>query len=249
MKVFNKKTNIEKTLITLYFLIGLIEVIFQMYVDISFQYIIKISGFAILIALYWHSSSVRNPIYFINLLFLLIGRMFFISDDMKIIRYALICIFFHRIIEIYYVAKLIKLKDYIPPLLVSMPFLFCFLYLVTIPSVVMIQSYVHLIIQIILISVLSGIVLANYLSAKNSKNVWLLIFGLMSLSQTFVIFIEKFYLADLKLITLRPIALFLTTIICFSFYKFVITTERLNQDWHPVRCFSFIRIKVKINSA
>jgi len=94
----------------------------------------------------------------------------------------------------------------------------------------LIRSYVILIIQIILISVLSGIILSQYLLTFNRKDIWLFVFGLMSLMQTFVIFIEKFYLSDFKITSLRPLALFLNTMVCFSFYKFVIASERLNND-------------------
>lgn len=230
IKVRGFDLDIEKVLITLYFFTVIIEITFQMYMDIYFQYIIKPVEFLLLLALYSYTSSLKNPLYFINLLFLLIGRMFFISNEIGVVRYALIFVFFHRIIEIYYVAKLTRINDYIPPLLASIPFLFYFLYLVSIPDNVMVQSYISLIIQIVLIAALSGIVLSNYLSANNKKDVWLLIFGIMSLTQTFVVFIEKFYLSDLKLISLRPLALFLNSIVCFSFYKFVINSERLNND-------------------
>jgi len=229
-KVLSKNKNSEKVLVTLYFLTGIIEILFQIYMDSYFQYIIKPVEVLLLITLYWYTSSLKNGLYFFNLLFLLIARILFISNEIEMIRYALIFVFFHRIIEIYYVAKLTGVTDYIPPILASIPFLFYFLYFVSIPDNVMVESYINLGIQIILISALSGIVLSNYLLTDDKKDIWLLIFGIMSLSLTFVILIEKFYLSDLTLISLRPLALFLNTLVCFSFYKFVILNERLNND-------------------
>ena len=230
MKVFNKETTVEKALIAFYFLVGFIEVIFQIFLESHYQYVIKVIEVLILVALYWYSSTLRSPIYFVNMILLLIGRLFFISPEIKMLRYALIAVFFHRLIEIYYVAKLIKLKDYIPPILASIPFLMYFLYLVSIPESVLIESYIILIVNILLISALSGIILSQYLLIFNKKDIWLFVFGMMSLTQTFIIFIEKFYLADLELISLRPMALLLNTAVCFAFYKFVVASERLNND-------------------
>lgn len=225
-----KVFSIEKTLMALYFLIGFIEVFSSVYFDDFIQYIIKPVLILLLSLMYWTNSKSRNSLFFINLLFLLIGRLYLIPNDYEFLFYALIAAFFHRIVEIYYISKLIKLKDLIPPILASIPFLFFFLYLVSLHEDVIIKSFVILIVQIVLISVLSGIILSHYVLTFDKKDVWLYIFGLMSLMQTFIIFIEKFYLSDLQLNILRPISLLLNTIICFSFYKFVIESENLNND-------------------
>ncbi|MBC5839249.1 hypothetical protein [Flavobacterium muglaense] len=230
MKVFSKETTVENALIVFYFLVACMEVVFQIFLESHYQYAIKVIEVVILVALYWYSSTLRSPIYFVNMVLLLIGRLFFISPEIKMLRYALIAVFFHRLIEIYYVAKLIKLKDYIPPILASIPFLMYFLYLVSIPESVLIESYIILIVNILLISALSGIILSQYLLIFNKKDIWLFVSGMMSLTQTFIIFIEKFYLADLELISLRPMALLLNTAVCFAFYKFVVASERLNND-------------------
>src|SRR3970282_602908 len=230
MKVINKKTYLEKPLITLYFLTGLIEVINEVSLDNNIQYVIKPLLAVLISVLYWYSSTRRNSLFFINIVFLLIGRMYFISGEISMLFYALIAVFFHRIVEIYYTVKLIKLQDYIPSILASIPFLIFFLYLVSIPEGILIRSYVILIVQILSISLLSGIILSQYLSPFNKKNSWLFVFGLMSLMQTFVIFLEKFYLSGSNFISLSPMALLLNTMVCFSFYKFVLATERLNDD-------------------
>lgn len=230
MRVFRKETNLEKGLILLYFLLGLIEVVTEVSCDKDIQYLIKPLLVVILSVLYWCSSKRRNPLFFINIVFLLIGRIYFIPNGIDMLFYALIAVFFHRVIEIYYIVKLIKLKDYIPSVLASIPFLIFFLYLVSIPEGILIRSYVILIVQIVLISILSGIILSQYLLTFNKKHMWLFVFGLMSLTQTFIIFLEKFYLSGSNFISLRPMALLLNTIVCFSFYKFVLATERLNDD-------------------
>jgi hypothetical protein len=85
--------------------------------------------------------------------------------------YAL-SLFFYRITQIYYIVKLIKIKDYIPSVLVDTLFDF-FLYLVSIPEGVLISSYVVLTVQIVVIS-LRGIIL-SHLSNFNKKHSWLFV--------------------------------------------------------------------------
>lgn len=228
--VFKNETQLEKVLIILYFIIGLTEVVTEVYRVNYVQYAIKPLIAIIISILYWVSSKRRNLLFIINMCFLLIGRLYIIPNINIMLFYALIAIFFHRIIEIYYISKLIKLKDYIPPILASIPFLVFFLYLVSPNENVLIRSYVILMVQIILISLLSGIILSQYVLTFDKKSVWLFIFGLMSLMQTFIIFIEKFYLSDYNLNILRPSSLLLNTIVCYSFYKFVIDFERLKND-------------------
>lgn len=228
--IFKKETYLEKSIIILYFLLGLIEVVTEIFGENYIQYVIKPLMVLFLSVLYWVSSKRRNSLFFINIGFLLIGRLYIIPNEIHLLFYALIAIFFHRIIEIYYISKLIQLKDYIPPILASTPFLIFFLYLVSLTGNVLVRSYIILIIQIILISFLCGIILSKYVRNFDKKDVWLFIFGLMSLMQTFIIFIEKFYLSGYKVNILRPSALLLNTVVCFSFYKFVIAYERLKDD-------------------
>jgi hypothetical protein len=217
MWAFLKETNLKKGLILLYLLMGLIEVATEFLTDSYIQYLIKPLLTVVLVLLYWYSSKRRNPLFFITMVLLLIGRLYFIPKGTDMLFYALVAVFFYRITQIYYIVKLIKIKDYIPSVLASIPFLIFFLYLVSIPEGVLISSYVVLTVQIVVISLLSGIILSQYLSNFNKKHSWLFVFGLMSLMQTFLVLIEKFYLSDFTVTSIRPMNLSLNTIVCFSF--------------------------------
>jgi hypothetical protein len=98
---------------------------------------------------------------------LLIGRLYFIPKGTDMLFFLSL---FFLITQIYYIVKLIKIKDYIPSVLASIPFDF-FLYLVSIPEGVLISSYVVLTVQIVVISLLSGIILSQYLSNFNKNTV------------------------------------------------------------------------------
>jgi hypothetical protein len=132
---------------------------------------------------------------------------------------------------IYYIIKLIKLKDYIPLLLAMIPFMFFFFYLLSITSDITTRSYGILILQNILISILVGIALSDYVMNNGKKDsTWLLIFGMLSVTQYFIVFVERYYLSDISPISLRPLAMILNASVYYAFYKFVMAIEKLNDN-------------------
>ena len=63
----------------------------------------------------------------------------------------------------------------------------------------------------------------------NKMNAWLLIFGLLSVTQYFIVFIEKYYLMNLAPIAFRPLAMLLNATVLYSFYRFIIDAEKKNN--------------------
>ncbi|MFV8341916.1 hypothetical protein [Flavobacterium sp. XS2P39] len=141
---------------------------------------------------------------------------------------GLIVLLIHRLLMIYYIVKLAKLKDYIPLLIAIVPFLFVFFYLLSITEGLTSKSYGILILQNILISILGGISLSDYVMNDSKKNPWLLIFGLFSVMQYFIVFIEKYYLSNLAPTVFRPLAMLLNITVYYAFYRFVIDVENSN---------------------
>ncbi|QBN17961.1 hypothetical protein [Flavobacterium nackdongense] len=66
--------------------------------------------------------------------------------------------------------------------------------------------------------------------SDHKQATWLFIFGLLSIAQYFIVFIEKYYLSELSPISFRPLAMILNAAVYFAFYKWVISVERLNDD-------------------
>jgi hypothetical protein len=165
-------------LILLYLLMGLIEVATEFLTDSYFS--IWLSLFTVVLLLY---CTLLNEEILLFITMVLLLMVIFHTKGTDMLFYALVAVFFYRITQIYYIVKLIKIKDYIPSVLASIPFLIFFLYLVSIPEGVLISSYVVLTVQIVVISLLSGIILSQYLSNFN-KTTQLCRFGLMSLMQT-----------------------------------------------------------------
>lgn len=230
MRIFNKESNFEKLIIVLYFAIAAVEVTAELFSYKPVLFIFKPLISVLLMLLYWNSSKLRNLLFFLVIFFSLITNVFFIPNTEKALFIALIAFLVHRILTIFYLIKLTKTKDYIPLLIATIPFLFFFFYLLSVSGEMEESRYIVLMIQNILVSILGGITISDYMMNYNRKNPWLLIFGILSVTLYFIVFIEKYYLSDLSPEIFRPMAMILNTAVYYTFYKFVIETERLNDN-------------------
>lgn len=229
MNILKNKKAVHK-ITALYFLIATVEVIAELYAYKPLLFILKPLIPLLLIVLYWYISTQRNILFFIAIILALITNVLFIPNTEKLLFLGLLFFFFQRLITIYYIAKLIKLKDYIPVIIATIPFLFIFFYLLCISKIQSTNSYFILLIQNILISIIGGIAVSNYvMNNNNKKNTFLFIFGLLSLVLYFIVFIEKYYLGDLSPVIFRPIAMALNSTAYYVFYRFVIETEFQNS--------------------
>jgi hypothetical protein len=231
MKIFNKESNLEKFFLTLYFAVAAVEVTAELFSYKPFLFIFKPLISVVLMLLYWNTSHQRKSLFFVIILFSLITNVFFIYNTEALLFLGLIAFFIHRSLMIYYIIKLVKLKDYIPLVIAMIPFMFIFFYLLSITNELTMRSYIILIIQNILISILAGIALSDYVMNNGKKETtWLFIFGLLSVTQYFIVFIDKYYLSDLSPIIFRPLAMILNASVYYAFYKFCMAIEKLNDN-------------------
>jgi len=77
---------------------------------------------------------------------------------------------------------------------------------------------------------LGGIAISNYVMSDTKQNSLLLISVLLFLGLQLVIYIEKYYLIESHSIMLRPLAMTLNILAFYVFYKFVISSEKLDND-------------------
>jgi hypothetical protein len=228
---FAKENNLEKIISILFFTVVTVEVTAELFSYEPILFVFKPLISIVLMVLYWYASNQRNPLFFVTILFYLITNIFFIYDTETMLFLGLIAFFIHRLLMIYYIIKLIKLKDYIPLFIAMIPFMFFFFYLLSITGEITTRSYGILIVQNILISFLAGIALSDYVMNNGKKDTtWLLIFGMLSVTQYFIVFIERYYLSDISPISFRPLAMILNSAVHYAFYKFVMAIERLNDN-------------------
>ena len=230
MKIFKKESNLEKLIITLYFAVATVEVTAELFSYKPILFIFKPLISLLLMLLYWESSTQRNILFFLVIFFSMITNVFFIPNTEKMLFLALLAFSVHRILTIIYLIKLTKIKDYIPSLIAMIPFLFFFFYLLSVSGEMKESRYVVLIIQNVLVSILGGITTSDFFMNLNRKNPWLLIFGILSVTLYFIVFVEKYYLSDLSPVIFRPLAMILNTVVYYTFYKYVIETEKSNDN-------------------
>lgn len=216
--------NRANQLTILLFIVALTEIIAEYFRIMPLIYVFKPLISIILMVLYWKTSSKKETLFFLTISTSLLTNVLFIPKSMDFIFWGLIVFIFHRVINIYYIVKVTKIKDVIPILLASVPFLLVFFYIFLDTDLLSKEIYYIMILHNILISLMGGFALANYMLNDNSKSLWLTICVLLFVSLHFIIFIEKFYLS-LKIY--RPIAMTLNTFAYYSFYRFIMENEKI----------------------
>ncbi|RAR49046.1 lysoplasmalogenase family protein [Flavobacterium lacus] len=219
--------NKVKVLTVVLFIIAFIEVIAEYFRIIPLIYVFKPLISIVLMLLYWLSSTKKETLFFLTITTSLITNVLFIPNDLKFIFVGLIIFVFHRLINIYYILKVMKTKDFIPVVLASVPFLIVFFYIFFDTDLLTKEVYYIMIIHNSLISLLGGIALSHYIMNDSSRSSWLLICVLSFVTLHFIIFIEKFYI---ELQIFRPIAMSLNAFAYYAFYRFILIIERSNSN-------------------
>ena len=128
MLVPKDKNSIEKWFTILFFTVAVVEITVELLANKPLLFIFKPLISILLMILYWNTSVQKNPLFFIAILFSLITNTFFIPNTEKMLFIGLLFFFIHRILMIYYIVKLTKLRDYIPLCIAVVPFIFLFFY-------------------------------------------------------------------------------------------------------------------------
>lgn len=219
------KNNNVKILVILYFIVGLIEVIAEFKSNKTLIIVTKPLIPFLIILLYWFSSWRRNVLFILIMFFSMVTNILFIPKSSQFLFYAVIAFTIHRILLIYFVFALSKIKNFIPFILATIPLLCIFFYLFFTTTDVPDNSYVMIVIVNILGAILGGLGISSYIHNDNRKNSLLMIAVLLFLGLQMVVFVERYYLSDLFLEYIRPLAMLLNVLAFFAFYKYVIEAE------------------------
>jgi len=225
----NIKDNCNTLLVVIYFANAVIEVVAEYFSFKPILYITKPLIPFLLMVLYFYNSPKKDWFFFLIMTFSLMTNIFFIPSDDKLLFYGVICFTIHRMLLLILVFKIVKIKDYIPFTLATLPLGFIFFYLLTATEVPE-NSFYLLIFTNFLASILGGIAISGYIMNDTKQNSLLLISVLLFLGLQLVVFIEKYYFADSHSDLLRPLAMSLNALAFFAFYSFVIYSEKLNYN-------------------
>lgn len=223
--------NIKVALLAaLYFAIAITEVVSELYAYKPLIYIFKPMMPFVLMALYFTSSKRKNPLFFAVMALSLLTNVLFIPDSPQCLFYGLVVFLVHRILLLYYIIRLLRISDYVPTVIATIPFLLVYFYMFMITSGIPENSFFVLIFQNILISVICGISFAHYMMQDSKRNSWLLQSGILFGALHFIVFVEKFYLSGFSPEIFRPIAMGLNAFAFYTFYEFVMATEKSNGN-------------------
>lgn len=228
--VSKRKNNWINGITVLYFAIGMVEIMAEFLSYKPLIFIFKPLIPLLLMILYWLGSEKRKVFFLITLFFSLATNILFIPEDEQMLFFGLLTFLIHRILVIYFIISLLRIKDFIPVVIATVPFLLVFFYLFASTTGIPENSFFILIVQNILISVLGGIAFAHYIMNDNKNNSWLLICGLLFIALQFVVFIEKYYLPHLSPHVFRPLAMGLNVFAFYTLYEFVLATEKSDDN-------------------
>ncbi|MDI1316952.1 lysoplasmalogenase family protein [Flavobacterium sp.] len=224
------RQNIVKALSISYFVVAIFEVIAEFFANRPIICILKPIIPLFLVAVYYIESDKKNILFIVSLLLSLITNILFIPNTPQYLFYAVIVFTIYRIISIYIIFSLQKVIDFIPIVIATAPFLLIFFYLFIETAEIPENSFYIIVIQNILMSLLAGIALASYVMNDNKQNSILLISALLFVMLQFVVFVEKYFLKNEFEELFRPLAMTLNSLAFFTFYKYIITAEKSNNN-------------------
>lgn len=224
---YNKK--LFNVLIIVYFVIAFLDIISEYLLYQPLIIFSRITSILILMGLYTMKSKVQNPVFYSILFFLLISNIFFSINNPNVFFIGIITFIIQRILAIYLILKLHPEKNYLQILVGTFPFLLVFFYLISVTNEISDMNLNILILQSLLISFLGGISLTSYLKYNTREHSWLLISTLLMIGLRFIVFIEKYYLSEDLFNVFRPISVLLNAFAFFTFYKFVIASEKAKK--------------------
>lgn len=228
--MMQNRQNKVKGLSVCYFVLAFFEVISEYFQNRPVICILKPVIPLFLIAVYYIESDRKNMLFVVAMLLSLVTNILFIPNTPQCLLYAVIVFTIHRIISIFIIFSLQKVIDFIPIVIATAPFLLIFFYLFTETAEIPQNSFYIIIIQNILISLFAGVSLASYVMNDNKQNSILLISALLFVMLQFVIFVEKYFLTNEFEELFRPMAMALNALAFYSFYKYVITAEKSNNN-------------------
>lgn len=210
----------------LYFVAAIIEIFAERFSYTSLILVAKPSITLLLLLIYLESSPRKNFVFIVAMLFSMVTNFLFIPNTQQMLFYGILAFLIHRILIIYLLVTLIKIRDFIPTCIATIPFLLVFFYLFYITDSIPENSFFIIVVSNILISVLGGIAVGNYVMVDSKSSSLLLLAGLLLVLLQLLVFVERYYLTTLSPIILRPISMGFNVFAFYALCQYVIAAER-----------------------
>lgn len=209
-------------------MIGLAEVIAELFGNKTFIYILKPLLIPTLMAIYWKSSKRRNNYFLVAMFFAFLANIFFVGQDFNSIMAGAFFYLIYRIIIIYLVIKMIGINNYFPIFLGSIPFICVFSYIGCLTFNELGDALFIYIIQVVIMSFLGGFSVANYMIDDNRANFWLFLSSMLFSIIQVILILKMYYIS---IFIFQPMAMILYVFGQYALYKFIILSEKLDDDF------------------
>ncbi len=177
----------------------------------------------LIVVIYLLNSVKKDKVYLYSLLCCFISVLLFFFDQTETgVLASGIFFIIYRILTIKIVFEKAKIIRIIPVFLGSIPFLSFLLYIVFLTHSSLGPNFYPAIIHVVLISLMAGVVVANYILEDDVKNTWLLTSVLFFTIMIFVFVIERYYLEIELFKPLRSMTFYLGQ---YLFLKYMILSE------------------------
>lgn len=219
-----EKSNSYRFLVVLFILCSSLEIIAEFYQNQVLLTFVKPTLMPLLFGIYYVRTKNIDIVYFLALFFNWLANILFLSKSVDLLTLGSLVFFISRILIVYKVYKEIKLPSIFPFVLGTIPFLFLFIYLnFLIVNDVNSQTFMMTISQSIVVSIIGGISLGNYMMKNDKSSIFLLLSAVFN-ALTIVFLGIKFYYLDLYY--LKSIAMIFFVLSHFSLVQFMIITHK-----------------------
>lgn len=218
------KSNAYRFLVLLFIICSSLEIIAEYYQNQVLLLCVKPTLMPLLFGIYYARIKSIDFIYFFALFFNWIANILFLSKSIDLLTFGSVVFFISRILIVYKVYKEIKLPSVFPFVLGTIPFLFLFIYLnFLIVNDISSQTFMITISQSVVVSIMGGISLGNYIM-KNDKSSILLLLSSVFYALNIVFLGIKFYYLDLYY--LKSFAMIFFVLSHFALLQFMIMINK-----------------------
>jgi len=221
----NEKINWHYIITLIYFSFAGIEFFAEIFAIKGLSLLTRIVLPIVLGILYFILSKHQSKLFYLLLGLLLISNVLFLYRYSFLFIFGIIAFILLRIVSLIIIFKITKERNYLQIIVASFPFLVIFFYLISVTNEITDFEFNTLILQSILISILAGVSITNYLKNENRQHSWLLISSLLFIGLRFIVFIERFIVSDITITINRPIEVVLNTFAFYTFLKYVTEAE------------------------
>lgn len=225
-----RKLISDNALTVLFFMISALEIITEVFKNTTAIYLVKPLIIPLLALLYWQTSANPNRLYLIGLFFCWVSNIFFVKPDFSFIVAGACFFFVYRAINLYLILNFIKRPGLFPIFIGCIPFFFMFLYLTYVAYDVIQQGIWIFILQCLIMTVMGGISVGNYMFQPNRGSLFLLVSSMLFALTQFIFVFKAHYTK----INFQPLAMAFFVVGQYLFYRFILYVESDNGDGQPV---------------